>query len=489
MPPLPADLQRLVRIPRADIFAKLMEQEELLRRRGFPAISPWWLDTLRAFYQSGKRRLVLRVGRRGGKSSTICRVAVVEMIHGGHVIPPGDLGVFPIVSVLKEDAANRLQLVKALLEALGIKFGPIGDGIHGIRLDGLPFAFKTYAATVAGVSGFTGLGCLCDEMAKWRDKDTGSNPATEVLRSLKPTMATQRNARSFWCSSPFSTLDAHHEAFARGDTDEQMVAYAPTWVANPSLTEADTREDEEDLATWEREYKAIPMSSAASSFFDGAAVDAACVPGYVLPVVAQPGTFITAGGDFAFERDSSALAIAHRIGDWESARYSVGDLLEQRPAPGFPLVPGSVVSAMAASLKANKVGHLMADGVYRQSIIEHLDEHGLAFVDAPASQAGKAQTYVRARVLLNGRRLSLPTHPRLIGQLKEVVGKPTPGGGISITAPRKSGHGDLVSAMVLSLWQRNGYEVPAPEPTEQIRMEKAIEARIRKQTGEEWWER
>ena len=52
-------------------------------------------------------------------------------------------------------------------------------------------------------------------------------------------------------------------------------------------------------------------------------------------------------------------------------------------------------------------------------------------------------------------RIKLPKNPRLIRQLKEVVAKPTPGGGLSITSPRRkgAGHGDLVSALVLAIWE------------------------------------
>jgi hypothetical protein len=55
---------------------------------------------------------------------------------------------------------------------------------------------------------------------------------------------------------------------------------------------------------------------------------------------------------------------------------------------------------------------------------------------------------------------------RLLQQMREVQGRPTAGGGMSIMHPRwaKGGHGDLVAALVLALWQLYGDEVKAPAP-------------------------
>jgi hypothetical protein len=52
---------------------------------------------------------------------------------------------------------------------------------------------------------------------------------------------------------------------------EQIVAIAPTWVANNSITEAQTRKLEPDERIWRREYLAEPQASL-SGCFDPAAV-------------------------------------------------------------------------------------------------------------------------------------------------------------------------------------------------------------------------
>lgn len=106
----------------------------------------------------------------------------------------------------------------------------------------------------------------------------------------------------------------------------------------------------------------------------------------------------------------------------------------------------------------------MADNHYREAIAEHLESHGLSYAPAPNQPA---DTYVRARMLLREGKVTihpLPFRDRMVQQMREVQGKPTSGGGMSIIHPRwaKGGHGDLVAALVLALWQVTGDEVPKP---------------------------
>lgn len=252
------------------MMAEFVKMDRRLVEAGFPATSPWWMETLRRFYASGRRQLVLRVGRRGGKSSTLCRVGVCEAIVGDHAVPPGDIGVVAIVSVSRDEAAKRLRTIESILRTLQVGYRPLREGT-GFELavgerERPPIGFQVFTASIAGVSGPTVITAIGDEVAKWSDKDTGANPAKEVLASLRPTIATQRNAKLFLSSSPLSTVDAHAAAFDEGDDDFQLVAHAPTWVANPTITEAETHALERDPRLHAREYGAIPDDAIANAF-------------------------------------------------------------------------------------------------------------------------------------------------------------------------------------------------------------------------------
>jgi len=123
-----------------------------------------------------------------------------------------------------------------------------------------------FACTSSAVVGFTSIACFGDEVARWESRDTGANPAREVVGSLAPTMATQPSAFLVLSSSPWSLDDFHAEQFDLGDTSHQCTSYAPTWVANPTISEEDSHGLEPDARTWAREYKAEPSHSVAAAF-------------------------------------------------------------------------------------------------------------------------------------------------------------------------------------------------------------------------------
>jgi hypothetical protein len=106
---------------------------------------------------------------------------------------------------------------------------------------------------------------VTDEVARWRDAE-GVNPASLVLESLRPTLATQPLGMLLMLSSPLGLEDAHARAFAVGESPFAMVAHAPTWVANETLTEEATHELEPDSRVWRREYAAEAQASALSAF-------------------------------------------------------------------------------------------------------------------------------------------------------------------------------------------------------------------------------
>ena len=246
--------------------------ERALALRGFPATSPWWRAQIERFYRSGRRQFVLRCGRRGGKSTTLCRIAVLEALWGDHKIQPGDVGIVGIVSVSRDEAASRLRTIKALLNALGAKYTEKGDTLI---LEGRPVIFKVFTASIAGVVGGTWICAIADEVSRWADADTGASPAKEVLASLRPTLATMPSAKLFLSSSPLGSEDAHAVAFDAGENSFQLVAHAESWIANPSITEAETHELEPDERAWRREFAAIP-STVANGAFDSEHIASAC---------------------------------------------------------------------------------------------------------------------------------------------------------------------------------------------------------------------
>jgi hypothetical protein len=236
-----------------------------------------------------------------------------------------------------------------------------------------------------------------------------------------------------------------------GDPKSAIVAFCPTRLMRDderTLALVD-REEARDPDNAEREFGAQFASGGTSSFFDAAAVDACVVPD-AFPIEPRDDESTHAGGDFAFRSDSSAIVFTA----WREDVLVVLAVSEKRPKKGEPLKPGEVVDAFAADMNAYGAEALAVDGHYVESVREHLDRNRLRLVSAPEGATGKAVTYLALRKLINERRIQLPLHPRLRAQLVQVVSKPVDGGGIRISTPRRkgAGHGDLVSALVLSAW-------------------------------------
>lgn len=244
----------------ADAFLRqFWKMDKALVAQGFPATSVWWKAEITRFLHAlarGARRWVIRAGRRAGKSTTLCRLAVAWAWFGTWHVPTGDTAMVPFISISKDESAGRLRTIAAIAKALGLEHEQRGEEIELIGERHV--FFKTFAATTSAVVGFTSIAVFGDEVARWEARDTAANPAREVLGSLTPTLATQAHGFAVLCSSPWSVDDYHAELFALGDNEHQATSFAPTWVANPTISEERTHELEPDQRTWQREYGAEP---------------------------------------------------------------------------------------------------------------------------------------------------------------------------------------------------------------------------------------
>jgi hypothetical protein len=229
----------------------------------------------------------------------------------------------------------------------------------------------------------------------------------------------------------------------------------PNWDPDGTIENDMRAEDPENAA---REIDAIPLNSGTSTFFDAVTISRC----FEVKAFAGKVVSVGAGADFGFTSDcTSAVLSRSHVGDG----YDVFDAHERRPTKAEPLKPSEAVGGVARFVLAGGAKSLAADGHYKETVKEHLDAEHVAFIPAPEGADGKVSTYTAARkVMAEGRlRVSIQdpvVRDRLRKQLRSIVKKVLPGGGIQISAPRKkagpmggTSHGDLVSGMVLSLWR------------------------------------
>ena len=432
----------------AEILRRFDQLDRALQQRGFPATSPWWRKTIQRWYASGVRQLVARVGRRGGKSSTLSRLAVVEALYGGHKIPPGDIGYVAIISTDRPEALGRLRTIEAILDTLGVTHRPCTGGIIGIEVVGERIGFRVFTASIKGVSGFTGIFVFCDEVAKWADADTGANPAAEVLASVRPTMKTQPGARMVLSSSPMSTLDAHYDAYEVGESSLQVTAWAPTWVANPTVTEAECAIDEPDEVKFAREYGAIPQAETETALLTGALVDRARrrIPEpWDLPHV--PGHRYAAAMDPATRGNAWTLVIATKGID---GVRRVALAREWRGSRKYPLSPKAVMLEVEQHLTTYFLKWVTTD----QAAVDYLRDlcpPGISLREAPWTQQNKATGYEHVRTLLLDDRLTIPPDPNVKADLLGIKKVFTRVGVQYLLAERAGRHSDFAPALALAV--------------------------------------
>jgi hypothetical protein len=210
-------------------------------------------------------------------------------------------------------------------------------------------------ASYRSTRGSTCVGVLCDEISFWRSEDS-SNPDTEILRALRPSLMTT-NGPLAAISSPYSRhgelWKAYRKYFGK-DGSRVLVVKAASEIMNPGL----------DRAFIDAQYEDDPISAAAEYGAEFRSDVAEFVSMDVLEACTADGVFelqpISGANYVAFvdpsggSSDSMTLAIAHRD------KFGTGILdciRECRP----PFSPESVVDEFCSTLKQYHVSKVCGD--------------------------------------------------------------------------------------------------------------------------------
>lgn len=412
-----------------------------------------------------RKRVVVSVcGRRAGKSYV---GVALRLLHGMLVrhVPPLPAGIAAVAMVIAPRDTMRLEVFRYVRGAIEkkpeLRSRLVIDNKDTFSLrrdDGTEVEFRTGVATAGATAA---RGCwftdfALDECAFFRDGSFKVNdeelfnsgsavllPGGQMILASTPWAETGLLHR-YWKERPASAIVAHCPTLTLNDSEATRIIVSEAEALDPDNAR--------------REFGAEFMTTGTTVFFESASIDAAKTDE---PFEARPGDIIAAGADFGFLADSSALIMVARRG----TTLHVYDGTEERPSEGMPLKPSVTVAEFAKKI-AGRCSYVMADGHNLATILEHFEEHGLIY--SPAKEK-PSETHVRARMLLRELRVKihpLPFRDRLEQQMREVHGKPTSGGTMTIHYPRwaKGGHGDLVAALVLALWQVSGDEVKGPDP-------------------------
>lgn len=413
--------------------------------------------------------LVLVIGARSGKTY----LSALRMLHLAltvdlSTLAPGEEAFCIFVAPTLAQAmqamryvAGAINKVPALRAMLASKPSPqkirISRGAQVVAIE----------PRAAGAKGLQGRGmslaAVCmDECAFFRDTDfavSDDEVFSALFLRLMPT------GQLVIASTPWTRSGLlwkkYEENYDHPVT--AMCAHAPTMLMldterNRIIIEQSRREDPEKT---EREYDAQFLSASVECFFDPMAIDTSV--DMSLPVDSwrdpQQGDMVKAGCDFGFSSDSSAMVVTHSRG---GITY-VAEVLEKRPQRDAALKPIEVISEFAEVSERHHIPYIMSDGHYKDLVIEILSEYGISMLAAPHTPA---DAYIATRLLLHAGLLKIPNNSRLKAQLRETRARRTTGGLVQIVNPRTKGggHGDLVSALVLAVYQACGEKIPWDDP-------------------------
>lgn len=483
---------------------------QLLKAR-FEPMPAWWRDTLERFYRAGKRRLVVRKGRRVYASTCVApRLAVAEMLWGNHPHVHGSPPlVFAFLSVRRDEAAKRLRGVMAILDALDVKYAERGETVE--LLD-RPAAFTVVTANHKTSVGDTVAFAWCDEVASWSDDAVGANPAEEVIGRLAPALATLPDAKLFLVSSPLSVDDFHARQFDIGETPAQCVAFGATWTINPNMTEEQTHAEEPDPRRWLREWAAVPSPAISAAFDMGDSLKSfADVPkGYRAAgwiCLCDP----SGGGDDPFAFGLCSWLVGPSVPEFLTETVYIGGgteyeryLLDEAGAPlknpryetnrRPPILRlalfGQVANARAQGITLqrivgdlarshchpNGVGLVVGDQFEAFGLESEFPKYGLRYLSLPWTNSTKLEAVARISSWMRDGVLSIqadsPFAPELKKQLLSFDERISKSGAIKYSG-RGSVHDDLVSVLLLAaradeegLLPMSPYKPPAQDRTE-----------------------
>lgn len=392
------------------------------------------------------RELWVVAGRRSGKSRMAAFCAVLLAAFRTYTLAPGERAVVLVVSPGRAQSRVIFNYALAMLKSVDA----LAHLIERETADSIDLSTKV-SIQIASASfrtprGYTIVGLVADEIAYWRDDTGGSaNPDVEIIRAIRPSLASVPGSLLVAISSPYAARGELHRNFERHyarDASDVLVVQSETRALNPLIGQALVDQALIDdpsaaAAEWLGQFRADLETLLPREALDAVIVrgrfELAPVPGIAYCAFVDP-----SGGS----ADAFTLAIAHR----DAAGVPVLDLLREiRP----PFSPEAVVRQFAGDLKRYGISTVSGDRYGGEWPVERFREHGIAYTTAELT---RSELYLELLPMVNSGGVQLLDNSRLIGQLAGLERRVGRSGRDSIDH-RPGAHDDAASAAAGALVQ------------------------------------
>jgi hypothetical protein len=383
----------------------------------------------------------LIVGRRGGKSRILATIAVFLACFRdyGPYLAPGEMATIAVLASDRSQARVIFRYVIGLLEAVPLlKQMIIDHDAETITLNNRVI-IEIATASFRTARGYSFAAVLCDEVAFWRSDETSANPDIEILRALRPGLASIPGSMLLIASSPYAKRGELYAVWRRhyGKDDARVLVWkADTATMNPSIDPAIIKEAyDTDPEAARAEYGAQFRDDLAD-YITQEAIDAVTMRGRSeLPPMA--GVSYSAFADpSGGVNDAMTLAIAHLGPDDMCVLDAV---LEVRP----PFDPEKAVAQCALLLRRYGISKIVGDRYAGEWPKARFAEHGIEFEQ---SARPKSDLYGDLLPLITAGRIELLDLPRLSRQLTGLERRTARSGKDSIDHT-PGGHDDVANAV------------------------------------------
>ena len=403
-------------------------------------------------------RMVILVGRRGGKDRFFSAVAIhrAALAADWHdLMSVGEQAVVSLLGADKKQAGILRRYCEGLLRTplLACEAVRSTDDVIEFRNGSALEIATNNAALVRGRSAVAVLGSEC---CYWRTDELASSSDEEVVAAAEPSMAMCPDGGLLLLGSSVYRRRGFmfrkwKELHGNDDVDD-ICWLAPSAMMNPALpSKVVERALADDVMRARGEFLS-EWSDDLANYVPRELIEAA-IDRHVVVRPPDPRhhyvSFVDASSGLG---DSFAAAIAHREGD-----LVILDAFVEVPAP-FDTAQATCTVAM--TLRSYRCTDTMGDDYARGWVVREFARHGIAFKPRPAGM-DRSALYLEVLPAFSAGRVRLVDNAKLVSQFCALERRVMSGGRDRIDHPVRSGHHDDLSNVAAGvIWRATARPQP-----------------------------
>jgi phage terminase large subunit-like protein len=395
---------------------------------------PGQTDVLTEWANSGKRRILLCLGRRSGKGlmAAVAAIYNATMVdYSGTLRSTIEDRFIVVVANRDKQAQEFIRVVRELLEA-----APDDDlrqlvDFESCTLEQIVFrnhvVIRAVPCSSRSTRGLPVSLLILDESGHFQTDSDGVGAGKEVYQALAPSIA-QFGDRGYimFTSTPKWRAGLFWEQYRNGVEGIDpglLVIKRATWEMNPKITREALEPEfrvNPDYAT--TEYGA-DFSAAEGAFLD--ILDILAAKRETGTLAPNPDIRYKCAIDPAFQKDAFAMAIAHKElqrvvidGVWTWIRQGYDNTLDQ----------------VAQIAKRYGIRQVRTDQFSSQSVLEGLTKRKIECEVIPWANENKFEAFTRLKAGLATRQVTFPNDDLIVQELMNLEAKPTVTGLVRISA-------------------------------------------------------